>query len=496
MKALGARREVIARSFVAAAVILGTAGTIVGTVLGLLTSRALGEYVTVQLMGVDSVWTIAPWFVAASVAIGIGGTAAAALPAVLRATGVPAKDVLTNPGIDTRFGGSRVERAVSRATFLPRLTRIGLGNAARSRRRSIATAVQIALGVGTALGFAAFSVTGITVSNRTLENESGDIRLVWGQGGRALDPAAAELAAAIPGVAEVQPIIYGTVELGGDTRSAWGLPAEPIYEPDLVDGRWFSHDDIAAVAPVAVIGEPMAEIIGAETGDRIEIETRSGVKTVEVIGVDRTLVADGQYVWLPLSTAADFHQAALDYALWVDATDDDPGFVDAVAADLGAGLSAAGYRPRTFLHHEELATARAEDRVVVTAIMVLGLPIVAIAMIGLVSAMTTSMLERTREIGILRSLGASKRHLRSLLRAEGIAVAALGWVVGIPVGYVLARVIVWQFGRAMHTSLGLIFPWWLAPAALVLVVIAARLTLRLPMRRAVRMPPATALRYE
>ncbi len=170
--------------------------------------------------------------------------------------------------------------------------------------------------------------------------------------------------------------------------------------------------------------------------------------------------------------------------------------VDRVAEDIRSVFAAAGSPVTVDVHYQEMAAAVAEDRVVVAVIQMFGLPIVAIGMIGLVSTMTTNVLERTREIGILRALGARARHVRRVFRAEGVALATAGWLIAIPVGYTLARVIVWFFGRAMHTSFSLVFPPWLPLAALAGAIVVARLTMRPPLRRAVRMRPGDALRYE
>ena len=166
------------------------------------------------------------------------------------------------------------------------------------------------------------------------------------------------------------------------------------------------------------------------------------------------------------------------------------------AEDIRSVFAAAGNSVTVDVHYRDMAAAAAEDRVVVGVVQMLGLPIVAIGMIGLVSTMTTNVLERTREIGILRALGARARHVRQAFRAEGVALAVAGWLIGLPVGYALARVIVWYFGRAMHTSFSLVFPPWLPLVALAGMIVVARLTLRPPLRRAVRMRPGDALRYE
>ena len=68
--------------------------------------------------------------------------------------------------------------------------------------------------------------------------------------------------------------------------------------------------------------------------------------------------------------------------------------------------------------------------------MAMGLPIVAIGMIGLVGATASNVIDRTREIGILRSIGARRRDLRAMFRMEGLVIAALG--IFAPVGIMLA----------------------------------------------------------
>jgi ABC-type antimicrobial peptide transport system permease subunit len=75
---------------------------------------------------------------------------------------------------------------------------------------------------------------------------------------------------------------------------------------------------------------------------------------------------------------------------------------------------------------------------------VLGFLIVAIGMAGLANALTMSVLERTREIGILRSIGARARHIRCIFAAETIVIAVIGWLIAIPVGLLLKLFLAWM----------------------------------------------------
>jgi ABC-type antimicrobial peptide transport system permease subunit len=231
-----------------------------------------------------------------------------------------------------------------------------------------------------------------------------------------------------------------------------------------------------------------------DVGDHIEIGTTNGVHTIQVVGIDENLVHEGTFIWLPLETAKAFEDQPHPNVYWVETTSPDAEVVDEVADAIATAF--ADNPMKLDARYRTLAVAAAEDRVVVGVIQAFSLPIVAIGMIGLVSAMTTTVLERTKEIGILRAVGARRRHIRRVFRTEGATLAVLGWLIGIPVGYVLAKVILWFFGRALHTSFSLLFPLWLPLVTLVGVIVVARLTLRPPLRRAVRMHPGDALRYE
>ena len=90
----------------------------------------------------------------------------------------------------------------------------------------------------------------------------------------------------------------------------------------------------------------------------------------------------------------------------------------------------------------------------------LGFLIVAISMVGLAGSMTMSVLERTREIGILRCIGARARDVRGIFAAEGLVLALLGWLIGIPLGYALDRLLVWLVKESMHIEIAFAFPPW------------------------------------
>jgi ABC-type antimicrobial peptide transport system permease subunit len=70
-----------------------------------------------------------------------------------------------------------------------------------------------------------------------------------------------------------------------------------------------------------------------------------------------------------------------------------------------------------------------------------------------------------------------------------------GWVLGIPVGYLLTRLLVWLVAQVVNIDLPVVFPPWNLLLALAGTVVLALLVLALPLRRAVRLRPGDALRY-
>ena len=126
----------------------------------------------------------------------------------------------------------------------------------------------------------------------------------------------------------------------------------------------------------------------------------------------------------------------------------------------------------------------------------LGFVVVAISLVGLANAITTNVLERTREIGIrpLHRRPGPRRpaHLR---HRGGRHRASSGWLIGIPLGYAFTRLLVWLIWEVADARIPVLFPPLNVLVALAGTVVLSLLVLHLPVRRAVRFRPGDALRY-
>jgi putative ABC transport system permease protein len=124
-----------------------------------------------------------------------------------------------------------------------------------------------------------------------------------------------------------------------------------------------------------------------------------------------------------------------------------------------------------------------------------------VASIGIINTLVMAILERRREIGIMKAVGASDIDVRGLFFAEAGAMGILGGVFGVALGWIIGRVI--NFGTNVYLvrqgfSREQIWsvPWWLVGAALGFAFVVSLLSGIYPASRAARLDPVQALRYE
>ena len=125
----------------------------------------------------------------------------------------------------------------------------------------------------------------------------------------------------------------------------------------------------------------------------------------------------------------------------------------------------------------------------------------AVASIGIVNTLVMAILERRREIGIMKAIGASDSDVKTLFFAEAGAMGLLGGVVGVMLGWAIGHVInlgtnIYLKRQALPPETFWSVPWWLVGAAIVFAFIVSLVSGLYPAARAARLDPVQALRYE
>jgi putative ABC transport system permease protein len=143
--------------------------------------------------------------------------------------------------------------------------------------------------------------------------------------------------------------------------------------------------------------------------------------------------------------------------------------------------------------------AQAEQQLNMIAIMLLAMSILLaiVGGLGLMGTMSINVIERTKEIGVMRAIGASSRAVQQIVLVEGILIGGMSWALGTLVAYPLSRLLSNVLGSAViQSSLTYVFDIRGPGLWLLIVMVLASLASYLPARRASKVAVHDVLAYE
>ncbi len=150
-------------------------------------------------------------------------------------------------------------------------------------------------------------------------------------------------------------------------------------------------------------------------------------------------------------------------------------------------------------------SAKREVTLIAAGLNLFSLIALFVASIGIMNTLITSVVERTREIGILKAVGATRGQVLGIFLCEGAAIGILGSGIGLALARLLAiPADSWVHGyieknihgQKLVSETVFIFPWWLWGAAVLFAVVLTTVAAWYPARRAARIDPIQALKYE
>ena len=351
---------------------------------------------------------------------------------------------------------------------------------------------EIPVAVATLLGLMSLAAAVSQVTDQSWNVLNYDITL----SGSLYGPSVVSEIRAQKGVAGVEAADWYEVTYQGETLDAVGVHASTFVREPLVAGRWLSRQDEISKARVVIVGSAIARRWHLQPGSHLSVMTPAGPLAFTVIGVGGSQADNGFNFYTSLSALqAITGHTGMANNLLIRAVDKSHSAIDSLANRLQSLLAHSGHMSRSQLMYQGRATDKASSGSMLVIVEAIGLLIVAISMLGLINAITMSIIERTREIGVLRSLGARGRDLRRIFRTETITLALVGFVFAIPLGWVIAHALQWL---VLHVAGGQIpAPYTLESIGIAFVgtVVLAVLVVIAPLRRATRLRPGEAIRY-
>jgi putative ABC transport system permease protein len=256
----------------------------------------------------------------------------------------------------------------------------------------------------------------------------------------------------------------------------------------FTDGPAASALDRARGRDAVVVSEPFANRYRKGVGDAVTLATPAGPVTFTVTGVYYDYSADRGVVMMDTATMTRHFGAQRPTGLTVYLRDGEQ--AAAVRADMLARLDGAD---GIFIYTNRALRAEVLRIFDSTFAVTYALQVIAIivALLGIVGTLMTLVIERKRELGILRAVGASRRQVRAMVMAEAAMLGTISQAAGIVLGLLLALILVYvvnlqSFGWTIHLSI----PWASLAQMSVLVVITTLLAGLYPAQRAMREPAA------
>jgi putative ABC transport system permease protein len=306
---------------------------------------------------------------------------------------------------------------------------------------------------------------------------------------------------AMPEAGTVAPMRAMTLELPGvksGSEQGIAIGVDPARQPK-VDGTEFEGvSQSAAYAGLeqgnVLVGRPYADRADLERGDTLSLVGPAGRQRAEVVGIiDAIGAMAGMEMRLSLETMRRVYGDYQPAELAVEARN-----ADARPA-LETKIAALLERRYPNLEMQSAADAKREvsDEINRTFNMFNAIVIIAIivSLLGVINTLAMSVIERTREIGVLRALGASRWQVRSTMLDESLMITIAGAAVGIAAGTLIS--FAWLRGLdEVLPGMSFHFPGPVALAVAIAAVVLGVVASILPARRAARLKVIEALTYE
>ena len=368
--------------------------------------------------------------------------------------------------------------------------KLGRENSMRNPRRTAATASALMIGLGLVVFVAVFGASAKASTTVVLERTLKADFILTSPTFTGFSTSAAEDVRAVPGVETVSQVRQAEAKVEGGTVFVTGLdPAtfDVVSELGVVQG---SVADLGTPDTIA-IHEDIAATEGWGIGDTIDVEwpsTGQGDLEIAVIYAENGLIGD----W---ATSLDTYDAnvAQELDLFVLVKTGEGANVASVRSDLEDALEPyPNIEVQDQAEFREMyATFLNQVLNLVTALLLFA---VIIALFGVMNTLYLSIYERTRELGLLRAVGLTRRQTRSMVRWEAVIVSVMGALFGVVIGIAFG----WALQQALEpegfSELGI--PGGQLAIYVVFAAVLGVVFAIFPARRAAKLNVLEAISYE
>ena len=509
LKAIGGTTDTVIKVYLAGVLVYGVLALLISLPLGALTAFGVTQWF-LNLFNID--YETFQFSNQATILQAIAAIAApliAALWPVLKGATTTVREAIASYGLGSDFGSSRLDRAVERIgrRFLPTHYAVALGNMFRRKERLALTQLVLVTAGTMFLAVMSLSSSVTFTVNNEFKRRGYDAALYFEDTER-IDQAVA-LAQSLDGVekAEVWFTHSASVLREGQQTEEAGLGAQingvPIdtdmYRPLIVAGRWLQPGDGRAI----VIGKETADDNGIKLGDVVTLDLAElGDSDWQVVGLYQVIFGGGfatDSIYAPqeavFSATKKYNQGG---QLFVRTRSHSQGYVEAATAqlkDLYKERNVDVFYSQTI--YDDQQAADSQFGIVINMLLALAVIMALVGGIGLMGSLSISVVERTREIGVMRAIGARTGTMMAMFVMEGVLQGLMSWALAVPISFGLGKPMANVLGQAVFDanldyrySLESVIVW------LAVILVISILASILPARNATVVSVRESLAYE
>ena len=499
MKSIGGGTRQIFGMYMVLIFIFGLVALLIAIPMGGGAAQFIGTGMSESLGFITIPFKIYPQAIVQQIFVAIVVPLLAVIWPVYSSVRITIREALTSYGIGTKTKPK--DKNISKGTLLiPRPMRLSLRNAFRRKARLALTLFALVLGGSIFIGV--FSTR--AAFEKLIEDVQGyflsDVNVSFERYYRFDE--VAPVALGHPGISSVEgwlnysgTLITNKDETGTQISLAGIPPDTTLITPLISEGRWLTTGDENAI----VVSNFFLDILpDAKVGDWLTIEIDGKETQWQIIGI-YTITVDTNNLYVNYEYLSHvINRPNQVQSLQVLTQLHDPDTQARIAAELRAQYEAQGIQvSQTLTATEAFVSARSIFDVVVTFMAVMAVLIAVVGGLGLMSTMSINVMERTREIGVMRSIGASNTAIQAIVIVEGLIVGLVSWAISILVSLPVTSVLTVGVGMAIlgvqmapsYDSNGILV--WL-----IFTLILSFVSSSLPAARASRLTVRDTLAYE
>jgi len=436
MKAMGGTRWTIMQGYLISVGMYSLVGTILGLAAGIGAGNQLAA-VFAGFMQIDlGPFQVSPWIPVVSILVGLFLPPLAALAPLWQGTRITVREAMAAYGVSA--GSSKQTPWGRRLAWVPQTAWLGVRGGFRKRTRAILTVLALTLSCTV---FLSVQITTSSIGS-TLDQQVNafnyDLTAQWGSihYRPGLYEDLLHQVQSLANVERVEPRTSVTVTTRQGDLALTGLEAQTqFYQYHLVAGRWLA----ASESNTLVLSDLAAQKLHLQVGDTLTLTQDTIQVTWRIVGIVHDLNVSGGIgdAFTPLENM-NVHLLRLPadsmMMVMVQAHNHSEDAVNQLAGQVNSTLSGLGVQAQVATLQEMTAQVQSVDLIIYVLFYSIAMIVALVGLLGLFSTISTSVLERRLEIGLLRALGAKGRRVASVFWFESTALSLLAWGMGILLG--------------------------------------------------------------